>query len=123
MSDISYYQVSGMTIAFRNNENDSAFIASIVPTGDQYEKKEIIVFIDNKKIKEGLFGGIKPKSAISELRKWGGNPEDMSRLSNFFNEKLNKKETPIEKKKKVNVGLTTQEGLEVGLGYSQQDKY
>ena len=109
-------------LAFANKDKDSSFVTLVIPPKDQYEKKEVMIMVDSKEIKYP-FRKATPKDAILELQKWGGNPNNVNQLNNLFNEKLEKKETPKEKKKRVKVGLTTLKGMGAEVEYSQKDKY
>lgn len=73
------------------NKDNSAFITSVLPTGDQYQKKEIVAIIDNEEIKKGFFGqGVRPKDVLLKFKQWGANPEDINKMSDFLNANLTK---------------------------------
>lgn len=116
---LNTYYISGASICF-TDENDSAFISSVLPSGDQYDKKEIIAIVDNEKMKKGLFGGnVKSEDVLEKFTQWGANPEDINKMSDFLNSNLTKKE--LKEQKKTYKGNISDKG--VGGEYSKEEKY
>lgn len=120
MTTISSFNVSGATLAFVNQGNGSAFITSVLPPEDQSSKKEIVVIIDNKRAREGLFRRSLNKSGevLERFSQWGANPEDVTMLSNFLNNKLTIKE--ISEKETSVKGNISQNGF--GGEYTKKEK-
>ena len=108
MANIKCFYVSGASIVFTNNENNSAFIASVLPTGDQYKKKEIVAIVDNKKLTEGVLKRDvnQPNEILLKFTQWGANPEDVIKMSDFFKNNLDKEDIK-EKETSIEGGLNT----------------